>query len=40
MSKVDKDVAAMLKNLNKLDRANKTRLMENISRWICLGDEL
>lgn len=29
MSKVDKDVAAMLKNLNKLDRANKTRLMEN-----------
>lgn len=29
MSKVDKDIAAMLKNLNKLDRANKARLVEN-----------
>lgn len=29
MHKVDKDVAAMLANLNKLDRANKARLVEN-----------
>ena len=29
MSKVDKDVAAMLQGLNKIDNANKKRLMEN-----------